>query len=152
VKTQGGRRRRTAALWGGRDVAIALDQGRAAIGAQTVASGKRARVCLMVRINYISHDGTRREVDVNEGLSVMEGAVRHHIPGIDGDCGGACACGTCHVYVDPQWLPKLAPPNQLELNMLKMTVEPNPSSRLACQIKVTKELEGLVVTTPVSQY
>src|SRR6185437_12816108 len=68
VKTQGGRRRRTAALWGGRDVAIALDQGRAAVGAQTVASGKRARVCLMVRINYISHDGTRREVDVNEGL------------------------------------------------------------------------------------
>ena len=59
----------------------------------------------MVRVNFIDHGGTRREVDVNEGLSVMEGAVRHRIPGIDGDCGGACACATCHVYVDPDWLP-----------------------------------------------
>ena len=106
----------------------------------------------MVKIIYVDHEGTRREVDVREGLSVMEGAVRHAIPGIEGDCGGAGACATCHVYVDPQWLPKLKPANELERGMLEMAVEPEPNSRLACQLIVTKELEGLTVRTPVSQY
>jgi ferredoxin, 2Fe-2S len=106
----------------------------------------------MVKIIYVDHHGTRREVDVKEGLSVMEGAVRHAIPGIEGDCGGAGACATCHVYVDPQWLSKLKAPNELERGMLKLAVAPDETSRLACQIEVTKALEGLTVRTPVSQY
>ncbi|MEI9988838.1 MAG: 2Fe-2S iron-sulfur cluster-binding protein [Rhizomicrobium sp.] len=106
----------------------------------------------MVRVNFIDHQGTRREVDVKEGLSVMEGAVRHGIPGIEGDCGGACACATCHVYVDPQWYPKLAPPNPLERDMLDMAIKPGAFSRLACQIEVTPALDGLTVRTPISQY
>ncbi len=106
----------------------------------------------MVRIVYIDHQGTRRDVDVKEGLSVMEGAVRHAIPGIEGDCGGACACATCHVYVDPGWYPKLAPPSPLERDMLDMAVERGAFSRLACQIEVTPALDGLTVRTPISQY
>ena len=106
----------------------------------------------MVQIVYVDHEGTRREVDVKEGLSVMEGAVRHVIPGIEGDCGGAGACATCHVHVEPRWLDKLTPPNELERGMLEMAVEPDETSRLACQIEVTKELEGLTVHTPISQY
>ena len=106
----------------------------------------------MVRVTFIDSAGTRREVDVKEGLSVMEGAVRHNIPGIDGDCGGACACATCHVYVDPAWIAKLTPPSQLEQNMLKMANEPNEFSRLACQIKMSPALDGLTVHTPISQY
>lgn len=106
----------------------------------------------MVHIVFIDHDGRRREVDVHDGLSVMEGAVANRIPGIDGDCGGACACGTCHVYVDPDWIDRLAPPKELENKMLKMTFEPRANSRLACQIMVEPCLDGLTVTTPVSQY
>jgi len=106
----------------------------------------------MVHVTYVEHNGTSRTVDVREGLSVMEGALRHDIPGIDGDCGGACACGTCHVYVDPAWTECLSPPNELERDMLKLVVEPNETSRLACQIEVTPELDGLTVRTPISQY
>lgn len=106
----------------------------------------------MVRVTYVDHQGTRRPVDIPEGLSLMEGALRYHIPGIEGDCGGACACATCHVYVDPEWFPKLAPPSALEREMLKMAVSPNAFSRLACQIKAQTSLDGLVVTTPESQY
>jgi ferredoxin, 2Fe-2S len=106
----------------------------------------------MVHIAFVDHEGTRREVDIKEGLSVMEGALRHKIPGIDGDCGGACACATCHVYVEPDWYSKLTPPNPLEQNMLKLASEPNEFSRLSCQIKVSPALEGLTVHTPESQY
>ena len=106
----------------------------------------------MVHITYVDHNNTSRTVDVPEGLSVMEGAVNNHIPGIEGDCGGACACATCHVYVDPAWLDRLKPPSQLETNMLKMAVGPNAKSRLSCQIRVKPELEGLTVQTPESQY
>lgn len=106
----------------------------------------------MVHVTFIETGNTRRTVDIPEGVSVMEGALRHHIPGIEGDCGGACACGTCHVYVAPEWMDRLEPPSQLETNMLKMTVEPTSQSRLSCQIKLTPELEGLTVKTPISQY
>src|SRR5512146_2568128 len=106
----------------------------------------------MAKITYIEHDGTEHVVDVKTGLSVMEGAVKNNIPGIDADCGGACACATCHVYVDPDWLARLAPPSQLETNMLKMAVEPNAQSRLSCQIVVAPALEGLTVRTPEHQY
>lgn len=106
----------------------------------------------MVHVTYIDYEGERRTIDVMEGLSVMEGALRHHIPGIDGDCGGACACATCHVYVEPEWIERLNPPTPLELEMLKMAVAPNQTSRLACQIKVSPALEGLTVRTPKFQY
>lgn len=106
----------------------------------------------MTQVTFIEHDGTRRTVDIADGLSVMEGALRHHVPGIEGDCGGACACATCHVYVDPAWVGRLAPPNELEKAMLVMAVEPDETSRLCCQIKVTPALDGLVVRTPKSQY
>lgn len=106
----------------------------------------------MVHVTYIDDEGTHRTIEIAEGLSVMEGALRHHIPGIDGDCGGACACATCHVYVEPEWRAKMPAPNALELEMLKMAVMPDESSRLACQIKLTPALEGLVVRTPKSQY
>lgn len=106
----------------------------------------------MSLITFVEYSGARRTVDIADGLSVMEGALRHHIPGIEGDCGGACACATCHVYVDPAWLPRLAPPSPLEKEMLKMAVEPNEQSRLSCQIKVSPALDGLIVNTPNSQY
>jgi ferredoxin, 2Fe-2S len=115
--------------------------------------GVQHQVCtLMVHVTFIETGNTRRTVDVPEGLSVMEGALRHHIPGIEGDCGGACACATCHVYVEPDWLDRLEPPSQLETNMLKMATEPNAQSRLSCQIKLSPKLEGLTVRTPKSQY
>jgi len=106
----------------------------------------------MAKVTYIEHNGTKRTVDVPEGLSVMEGALKFNIPEIDGDCGGACACATCHVYVAPEWVDRLPPIKELERNMLKFANEPNETSRLSCQIKVTPELDGLTVTTPVSQY
>jgi len=106
----------------------------------------------MVQINFIEHHGAMRTVDVTEGISLMEGALKHHIPGIDGDCGGACACATCHVYVAPEWYARLKPMNELERSMLKFASNPAENSRLACQIVAVPALEGLTVTTPESQY
>jgi 2Fe-2S ferredoxin len=106
----------------------------------------------MPRVNYVEHNGRVHEVDVPVGFSVMEGAVNNGIPGIDGDCGGACACATCHVYVDPQWADKLSPPNELESDMLGFAYEPDERSRLSCQIKVSPELDGLTVYLPEKQY
>jgi 2Fe-2S ferredoxin len=105
-----------------------------------------------VQITYIEDNGTRRTVDVPENLSVMEGAIRHSIPGIEGDCGGNGACGTCHVYVAPEWLHRLPPMDELERAMLDFVVDPHRNSRLACQIVLTPELEGLVVRTPERQF
>lgn len=106
----------------------------------------------MTHITFVEHDGARRTVDIADGLSVMEGALRHHVPGIDGDCGGACACATCHVYVDSAWSTRLPAPSELEKAMLKMAVEPDESSRLSCQIRVSPSLDGLILKTPKSQY
>ena|SRR5579884_767890 len=106
----------------------------------------------MVQVTYIEDDGTRRAVDVPVNLSLMEGAILHSIPGIDGDCGGAGACGTCHVYVAPEWLEKLPPAGELERAMLDFVVDPHASSRLACQITVTPDLDGIVVRTPSRQF
>jgi 2Fe-2S ferredoxin len=106
----------------------------------------------MPRVNYVEHNGQRHEIDVPNGFSVMEGAVNHGVPGIDGDCGGACACATCHVYVDPAWVKKLMPPNELEADMLGFAHEPDERSRLSCQIKMTPELDGLTVYLPSQQY
>ncbi len=91
-------------------------------------------------------------VDVPNGISVMDGAKRFTIPGIDGDCGGACACGTCHVYVDENQVDRLPRMDELERDMLDFAFDVRPNSRLACQIKVNDSLEGLIVTAPARQY
>ena len=106
----------------------------------------------MAKITYIEHNGTRHEIDVPNGMTVMEGAVKNMIPGIDADCGGACACATCHVYVDDAWMPKVGTPEGMEESMLDFAEDVRPNSRLSCQITVTDELDGLVVTTPASQH
>ena len=106
----------------------------------------------MPKVTYIEHNGKEHVVDVPEGWSVMEGAVKNLIPGIDADCGGACACATCHVYVDPSWIAKLSPKEDMEQTMLDFAQDLEPNSRLSCQIKVTKELDGFVVRMPKSQH
>ena len=106
----------------------------------------------MPKIKYIEHSGKEHEIEVPEGWSVMEGAVKNLVPGIDADCGGACACATCHVYVDPAWLPRLQPKQDMEETMLDFAQDLESNSRLSCQIKVTPELDGLVVRMPKSQH
>jgi len=106
----------------------------------------------MPKVTYIEQNGKEHVVDVPEGWSVMEGAVKNLIPGIDADCGGACACATCHVYVDPAWADKLPPKTDMEETMLDFALEVEPTSRLSCQIKMTPELDGIVVRTPKSQH
>lgn len=106
----------------------------------------------MAKITYIEHNGTKHEVDVPTGLTVMEGARDNNIPGIEADCGGACACSTCHVYVDPDWVGKLPPRDPMEEDMLDFAWEPDMArSRLTCQLKVTDDLDGLVVQMPEKQ-
>tara|TARA_B100000029_G_scaffold112438_1_gene104605 strand:+ start:425 stop:745 length:321 start_codon:yes stop_codon:yes gene_type:complete len=105
----------------------------------------------MPKITYIEHNGTPHQVEVSNGLSVMEGAVQNNIPGIDADCGGSCACATCHVYVDEKWFNKLPKKETAEEDMLDMANEPNQFSRLACQITITDELDDLVVKMPSKQ-
>ena len=106
----------------------------------------------MPKITYIEHTGKEHVVDVPVGWSVMEGAVKNRIPGIDADCGGACACATCHVYVDPEWLEKISARGDMEESMLDFALDLKSNSRLSCQIKVTPELEGLIVRMPASQH
>jgi 2Fe-2S ferredoxin len=106
----------------------------------------------MAKIKYIQHNGKEHVVDVKNGLSVMEGAVKNMIPGIDADCGGACACATCHVYVDEAFLGKLDPMQEMEKTMLDFAEKVKSNSRLSCQIKVSDALEGLSVTMPESQH
>ena len=106
----------------------------------------------MPKIKYIDDNGKEREVEVPLGWSVMECAVKNLVPGIDADCGGACACATCHVYVDPAWVGKLPPKEEMEESMLDFAQEVKPNSRLSCQLKVTPALDGLVVRTPKSQH
>ena len=105
----------------------------------------------MAKITYIEHNGTPHEIEVPNGLSVMEGAVQNNIPGIDADCGGSCACATCHVYVHKEWLNKLEKKEAAEEDMLDMAYEPNKFSRLSCQLTVSDEFDGLVVKMPSKQ-
>jgi ferredoxin, 2Fe-2S len=106
----------------------------------------------MARITYIEFNGTEHTVDIADGLSVMEGAVTHMIPGIEGDCGGLCACATCHVYIHDDWLASCGEKEELEINILDFAYDVQDNSRLACQIKVTDDLEGMVVQMPERQY
>ena len=108
----------------------------------------------MPRVTYIEFNGTPHEVEVPLGLSIMRGAVDNDVPGIDADCGGECACATCHVYVDPAWLDKtgLPEPGSQEASMLSFAALAQPNSRLSCQIKVSDALDGLVVRLPEGQH
>ena len=106
----------------------------------------------MPKITYVENDGKSHTVEVDNGLTVMEGARDNNIPGIDADCGGACACSTCHVYVHPDWVEKLPAREPMEEDMLDFAYEPDPArSRLTCQLKVTDALDGLVVQMPEKQ-
>lgn len=106
----------------------------------------------MPKITYIDHAGVARSVDVKPGTTVMEGALHNNVPGIDADCGGACACATCHVYVAEEWLPKLPEASEMETSMLEYGQAVRSNSRLSCQLRVDAELDGLVVTTPENQH
>ena len=106
----------------------------------------------MAKITYIDHEGTERTINVDNGMTVMEGAVKNSIPGIDADCGGACACATCHVYVDSEWMEKVGPPSEMESSMLDFAEDVRENSRLSCQITVSDEFDGLRVTTPKTQH
>jgi len=105
----------------------------------------------MVKITYIDEQGTARSVEAEEGSTVMENAVRNGIPGIEAECGGACACATCHVYVAEEWREATGEPQPMEEDMLDFAFDVRPNSRLSCQIRVTPELDGLVVRTPARQ-
>ena len=105
----------------------------------------------MAKITYITHDDQNHTIDVENGLTVMEGAVQNDIPGIDADCGGSMSCATCHVYVKEDWLPKLPNKETGEDDMLDQAYEPKVNSRLSCQITVSDELNGLVVHLPEKQ-
>lgn len=106
----------------------------------------------MVKIVFIEHSGEEHEVSAKPGGSVMQAAVSNGVPGIDADCGGSCSCATCHVYVDPDWLERVGGVNEVEDAMLSLSADRKENSRLSCQIEVTEELDGLVVTTPEFQY
>ena len=105
----------------------------------------------MAKITYVENNGTSHTLEIANGLSVMEGAVQNDIPGIDADCGGSMACATCHVYVEEKWLDKIPKAEDGEVDMIDMAFEPKKNSRLSCQIIISDELEGLVVTTPSKQ-
>lgn len=105
----------------------------------------------MPKLTIIAFDGTHFDLDVPVGTTVMENAVRNSVPGIEAECGGACACATCHVYVDEAWIEKVGEPDTMEEDMLDFAADPGPTSRLSCQIKMTDELDGLVVRVPEKQ-
>ena len=103
-------------------------------------------------VTYIEFDGTAHEIDVPVGESIMRGAVDNDVPGIDCDCGGLCACATCHVYVDPVWLDRTGSRSELEVSMLDFAASAEEDSRLACQIKISADLNGLIVRMPDGQH
>ena len=105
----------------------------------------------MTKITYIEHNGKEHTIDVQNGLTVMEGAVQNDIPGIDADCGGSMACATCHVYVKDEWYDKLDEKSEGEDDMIDQAYEPKKNSRLSCQLIVSDELDGLTITTPAKQ-
>jgi 2Fe-2S ferredoxin len=105
----------------------------------------------MSKITYIDKQKNSKTIDVENGLTVMEGAIQNDIPGIDADCGGSMACATCHVYVEEKWLDKLPNAEEAEVDMIDMAFEPKKNSRLSCQLIVSDELNGLIVSTPEKQ-
>lgn len=105
----------------------------------------------MAKIHFVSHKGETRTVEIENGATVMEAAIRNGISGIEAECGGACACATCHVYVDEAWREKAGNPSPMEEDMLDFGFDVRSNSRLSCQIKVRDELDGLVVSIPERQ-
>ncbi len=105
----------------------------------------------MPKITYKDFQGNSKTIEVENGLTVMEGAIQNNIPGIDADCGGSMACATCHVYVEEKWLNKIQKAEEAEEDMIDMAFEPKKNSRLSCQLIVSEELDGLTVTTPSKQ-
>ena len=105
----------------------------------------------MTKITLVAFDGTRFDVDAENGSTVMENAIRNSVPGIEAECGGACACATCHVYVDDAWAEIVGAPEAMEEDMLDFAFDVRPTSRLSCQIKVTADLDGLIVRLPEEQ-
>jgi 2Fe-2S ferredoxin len=106
----------------------------------------------MAKITFIQHNGTEQTVEGQPGLSIMETAIKNLVPGIDADCGGACACATCHVYVEPEWTAKTGARNPMEEDMLDFAFDVRDNSRLSCQIKVSDALDGLRVRVPEKQF
>ncbi len=105
----------------------------------------------MPKVIFIDHAGNRKEVDAKKGTTIMEAAVQNLVPGIDADCGGACACATCHVYVDEAWMDKLSAKDDMEDSMLDFAEDVQENSRLSCQIQLTDDLDGITVRTPEVQ-
>ena len=105
----------------------------------------------MVQITFIDTAGAARTVEGELGSTVMETAIKNGVPGIEAECGGACACSTCHVYIEEAWREKVGEPSPMETDMLDFAYDVRPSSRLSCQIKVREDLDGLTVTTPERQ-
>jgi 2Fe-2S ferredoxin len=105
----------------------------------------------MAKIIYTDQQGNSKTIEVENGLSVMEGAVQNDVPGIDADCGGSMACATCHVYVEEKWLDKLPKAEEGENDMIDMAFQPKKNSRLSCQLIVSDEIDGLVVNIPSKQ-
>ena len=106
----------------------------------------------MAKITFIEHNGTEYTVEAEPGMTVMEAAIKNDVPGIEAECGGACACATCHVYVDDAWRDKTGSPEEMEEDMLDFAFEVRQSSRLSCQIRVEETLDGLVVRVPEKQF
>ena len=106
---------------------------------------------LMAKITFVTFDGARIEANAENGSTVMENAIRNAVPGIDAECGGACACATCHVYVDEDWTSTTGEPEAMEEDMLDFAYDVRPNSRLSCQIRVSDDLDGLVVHVPERQ-
>ena len=106
----------------------------------------------MPKITFTDSSGNARTVEAENGSTVMETAIRNNIPGIEAECGGACACATCHVFVDEAWREKTGGPSEMEEDMLDFAFDVRPSSRLSCQIKVTDALDGLIVRVPEKQF
>ncbi|MAZ89182.1 MAG: 2Fe-2S ferredoxin [Cellvibrionaceae bacterium] len=105
----------------------------------------------MASVVFVETNGNRHEVETDQNESLMQIAIDNGVPGIDGDCGGACACGTCHVLIDDQWLKKMNPVNESEENMIEMAPDRSEQSRLACQIQLNESLDGIVVHLPEYQ-
>ena len=105
----------------------------------------------MPKITYTDNKKNSKTIEVENGLTVMEGAIQNDIPGIDAECGGSMACATCHVYVEEKWLDKISKAEEAEVDMIDMAFEPKKNSRLSCQLIISDELDGLKVTTPEKQ-
>lgn len=105
----------------------------------------------MPKITFIEPDGTQQIIDAKSGASLMETAINNGVNGIEADCGGVCACATCHVYIEPQWIEAAGPRTDIEEAMLDLANEPRDNSRLSCQVKVTNAMDGLILTIPADQ-